>query len=577
MSAETTQPPHRHERSAFVGLVALLLAPIIAHGLWRPLLHVLGSAGDASAITLWSLATGAVIAIVRARRRRHDRRAGLIALAVGCVVAVGASVGASLGLGGALTLLCVAGAIAPLTGWLSARLPAALDGLAGRHRGLTALYVALALMSIVSTARLSVFMGDSARVEHQVLPSEEFLETHSCLTAYMWADALADQGVENLYEARWWSGAHGFPPAPPGSEDPYRPFLLDYYAYPPPFLLVTAPLSPFEGSFPAQRSLWFGLNGLFLAAGLWIVARWVGGPGAHRVLLMAPLFFGSLPVLVTLQIGNFQIAVVVMSVLAMVAFDRERSALGGGVLAFAILSKISPGLFGVVLLSQRRWRSAAWTAGFGALLVALSVLVDGLDPMVSFLTYTLSRLSSGEVFSFMDDTALNVITNMSPFGLPFKLRLLGLEVGDPWVLGRIISRIYTVLLVILAIVALRRRGDRRAQAMTWMSLVVLSALQSPFAPGYTLIGLQWALTLLSVEVRSFRGAVALGVLWLLIVVVAPLGVTAQLVQSVFQSALALGVPVWLVFRAFRSGASPAQGEPMSRGVEGAGSDGDLDA
>jgi hypothetical protein len=127
-----------------------------------------------------------------------------------------------------------------------------------------------------------------------------------------------------------------------------------------------------QGDFPAQRALWFGINGLLLAVGLWILARWLDGdgPGSHRVLLLAPVFLGSLPVLGTLQIGNFQIAVVMLSILAMVAFHQDRNVIGGALLAFAILSKISPGIFGVYLLSQRRFRSAAWTAGFGVFFLA---------------------------------------------------------------------------------------------------------------------------------------------------------------------------------------------------------------
>ena len=301
----------------------------------------------------------------------------------------------------------------------------------------------------------------------------------------------------------------------------------------------------------AQRALWFGLNGLLLAAGLWILARWIDGPNAHRVLLLAPIFFASLPVLVTLQVGNFQVAVVVLSVLAMVAFHKRRDSTGGALLAFTILSKISPGVLGVVLLAQRRWRSAAWSAGFGLIFLALSVLTLGVNPIESFFTFTLPRLGSGEVFGFMDDDPFSVITNMSPFGLPFKLQLMGLDVGDPWVLGRRLGRGYSVVLVVLAILAaVRRPGDRRSQAVTWMSLLVLAALQSPFAPAYTLIALLWALTLLVVEVETVHGGIALMLLWLGLVVVVPWSdLSLFAAHSIVQSVLAVGVPIWLIFRA----------------------------
>lgn len=208
-------------------------------------------------------------------------------------------------------------------------------------------------------------------------------------------------------------------------------------------------------------------------------------------------------------------------------------------------------MLGVVLLAQRRWRSAAWSAGFGVLLLALSVVTLGVEPIASFVTFTLPRLGSGEVFAFMDDDPFSVLTNMSPFGLPFKLQLMGLDVGDPWILARHLGRGYSVVLVVLAVLAaLRSSGERRTQAITWMSLLVLAALQSPFAPGYAVIALLWAITLLAVEVRTFRGGLALVLLWLGLVVVVPwsdLSVFAA--HSIVQSALAVAVPVWLLFRA----------------------------
>ncbi len=313
------------------------------------------------------------------------------------------------------------------------------------------------------------------------------------------------------------------------------------------------PLVLLDGDFMAQRALWFGLNALVLAAALWVVARWLDGPGAHRVLLLSPIFFASLPVLATLQVGNFQVSVAVISVLAMVAFNTGRTATGGALHALTTLSKLSPGLLGVVLLAQRRWGAVVRTAGFALLFIGLSTLILGPNPMRSFLTYALRRIGSGEAFAFLDDAPFSVITNMSPFGLPFKLQLMGLPVSDPWAVARHLGRAYSVALVALAIAAARRRHeDRRDQDLVWMSLLVLAALQSPFAPAYTLSALLWAITLPSVEVRTLRGGVALALLWLGLTVVLPWpDFSLYAAHSVLQSALAIGVPVWLIVRAPR--------------------------
>ena len=112
------------------------------------------------------------------------------------------------------------------------------------------------------------------------------------------------------------------------------------------------------------------------------------------------------------------------------------------------------------------------------------------------------------------ETKSGILTNISPFGIPFKLHFLGLHVGDPWQLGRKVAQVYTLALIVLALTAARRAGDRRDQVVTWMALLALAALQSPFAPAYVTIGLLWATTLLSVEVRSVRGGFSLVLVWL---------------------------------------------------------------
>ncbi len=541
-------PRESLERTAFGALVALLLAPVVAHGAWRPWVHVLGPAGTAMEVTLAALLVSLVIVVAQ---RLLTARAAWSPLISGLIVALALSETWSLGAAGCLSLLGVAGATARILPWLSPRLPTSLDGLFRRQRGLTVLYVLVALGAVVSTARLSVFIGDPTQVEMQMLPGDKFVETHSCLTAYVRAASLAREGAHNLYDDTFWYGSNGLPPLPEGTEPPYPPFSLDNFSYPPPFLLVASLLAPLEGDFFAQRALWFGLNGLLLAVGLWVAARFGDGSDSHRALLLAPLFFGSLPILLTLQIGNFHIAAAVLAIIALVAIERGQTALGGGLLALTILSKISPGVLGIVLLAQRRYRGAAFAAGFGALLLGLSLLCFGVDPLVSFVSYALPRLSSGAAFPFME-TESGIVTNMAPFGIPFKLQLLGVQIADPWALAQTIARVYSVLLVLLALVAARSRASRRDKLVLWLLLLFLAALQSPFSPAYATIGLLWATTFLAIEVRSFVQGLGLVLLWLAILVVAT-GMSAEVkaVQSLGQTALSLGFASWVIVRVAR--------------------------
>lgn len=546
MNDETqTDGFRRWVRPAYGALWAFLLAPVIAQGLWRPLLHYFSPSGNASAVTLCSLAVSAVVVVARELRPKQPL---LHSLAAGGLVAIGAALGLSLGVPGLLTLLVVAIAIALILHRLTAQVPTSLDGMARRHKLLFALYVVLALSAVGKTAELSIFIGDPSRTDLQALPGNAFTETHSCLTAYVRAADLARQGVDNLYDDSHWYGSLGLPPLAAGVENPYRPFGLDNFSYPPAFLLITEPLAPFATDFLAQRALWFGLNGLLLLLGIWLVARFVEGPYAHRVLVLAPLFFGTLPILLTLQIGNFQLATVVIAILAMVALDRGRTKTGGFLLALTILSKVSPGLLGIILLVQRRIRAAFVTAGFGVLLLALTVLRFGTKPVKAFLTYALPRLSSGWAFPHMQ-TKDGILTNMSPFGIPFKLQFLGLDIGDPWHVARRVAQVYTVALVGLAIAAARRKSDRNDRVITWMALLVLAALQSPFAPGYVTFGLLWATTLLSSEVRSAAAGIGLVLLWFLILLVPPGDSPPVLaVLSMVKTAATLSFSVWLIVR-----------------------------
>ncbi len=139
--------------------------PSSPRGLWRPLGHFFGATGNASAVTGAALAIGVAVALLQ--RLRPDR-ALLPSLGLGGLIATAASLATSLGLCGLLTLSGVAVAIASLARWLFPRVPSSLDGLSRRHKALTALYVVAVLASLTSVVRVSVFMGDPARVDMQV-------------------------------------------------------------------------------------------------------------------------------------------------------------------------------------------------------------------------------------------------------------------------------------------------------------------------------------------------------------------------------------------------------------------------
>lgn len=513
----------RPERWLFTALIGLLLSPVVIQGAGRPIASLLGEPWAAATLTPAAMGLTLVAWLVGAAR------AGLHVGVGAAIVGVGVlGLGFGLGVSGVVALALVGAGALALTRGLPDRLPPALDGLVGRRRILALVYAAAALFSVVEVARVSVFMGDPARRDAQLIPGDTFLEHHSCLTAYVRAGELARERVDNLYLHERWPIALMAEERP---ESPFSPFDLDEFFYPPPFLLAAEVLTPLSGDFPAQRAAWFGLNGLLVAFGFWVGARAFGGARWHRPLLVAPLFFASLPMLLIFQIGQAQAAVVILSILAMLAFELRRPALGGFALALTIAAKISPGLFGVVLLVQRRWRDAAWTAAFGALLLLASLAAYGAEPMVSWLTYTLPRLGSGEAFAEIFEHGHSVALNFAPAGVPFKLGLLGVELDDPWALARRVNQVFTLVVVGLAVtVGLRYRAEpgrpRATRAIAWMVLLFFASLRSPFAPTYVAFSLLWAISLLSVEVETWRGGVGLVVLFLLLSIAPPLAPAA---------------------------------------------------
>lgn len=528
----------------------LVLGPVVAHGIWRPLLVALGATGDAGWISIAAL----VVAVAAGLGRwRWPSRAILGWACAGATALVSAVLvgGSGRGIIAALVaLLAVASSASAVLPIMLARVPAELHGIARGRRVATALVVLLMSVTVVQSARLSTFMGDSTRTETAASGLVPQLTHHACSTAYVQAAKLATARVDNLYDADWWPEL-GHTDNGRAQAQAYAPFDLDTFAYPPQFLLLPRLLLVFGDDFAMQRALWFGLNGLWLALGLWVVATWIGevdGRAGARVLLLAPLVWGGVTSLVTLQVGNVHLSVMVAAVVGMIAFERGRPVLGGTLLAFAILAKISPGLLGIVLLMRRRWRDALWTAGASLAWTLLALLVFGLAPFTAFVRYELPRLSSGEALEFFTKSVFDIATNTAPFGAPFKLQALGLPLTDVWATASTTGTIYTLVAVALTLIAARRAGDRRIQAGLWLAVLTLGALRSPFAPGYVGFTAIWLLSLWAAEVHRARGVVLLVVGFLLVGGTPPMPDAPMLIVSLVAQTVLLGLVAWFIVR-----------------------------
>ena len=419
-------------------------------------------------------------------------------------------------------------------------IPARIAEGRAHHRWLFVVWIALSLFASYRLASMSIFMLDAERDEHAVNATfrvasdlESKKPTHNCFTSYMIAAHLATQKVENLYHPGQYYGDRA-------EETPIHrvigdTFTIDRYQYPPPFLVLPRLILATSSSFFQARTYWFVLNVLVFIAAVGALVAWLGGKEFTVYWLAWPLLLVAPAMLWTLQIGNVHFLVVSLSVLALVAFDKKQNWLGGVLLGFAIVSKIFPGVLLAYLLVSRRWRAAVWTIAAIAMFCLATVLLFGLQPFDSFVSFQVPRLMSGKAFSFATKVMGPITSNLSVVGVPYKLERLGLLANtDPATVAGVLAWIYAAILAIVVImVGARQRPQsssnnadgksRLALAQIWLVLLILGQLRSPFVPwGYGNVAILWLLTLavLGGEGRWWRRG-SLGLAWLVFAVKLP--------------------------------------------------------
>jgi alpha-1,2-mannosyltransferase len=376
-------------------------------------------------------------------------------------------------------------------GWrrLAARLPAELDGwFAGRRRR-SAIWLAIAALAIANTARLGLSIADPSQEWASALPLVPESTRHQCFAAYVRAGELAAAGRADL-----WIHADYARPAPgaasPTTIDGLAAYMNDPFEYPPMFVVLPRAAITVTDDYLLLRAAWFGIS----AVGFWLafvaVAAWIGGRAGATALLCAPVLALSFPVTMNLQFGQAHLIVVAAAVAAMLQLARGRRLAGAALLAFAIATKIFPGLLLVHLAVRRRWRDIGATLAALAALTALAVLVVGTGTVSAFVTEQVPRMSSGEAFSHIEDQT----DNHSLYGLAFKLASLGLG-GAGRSLAAALAWAWGAVALVLAALGSRGRPEPARDAVVWLGIVCLATLRSPYAPMYSAVGTLWLLAL----------------------------------------------------------------------------------
>jgi hypothetical protein len=430
----------------------------------------------------------------------------IVAVFVGVVCGVSIFTAAA-GLTGSLpAALAISAAITTAIALGLRRRLAALDEQAA-GRGLLVLSGVASVLAILQLVRLTVFTVAPTRDDFAAVPWSSFSRHHYCATAYFVAGGVARE-VTNVYD----NTLYDHPDSVATAQRKPRTiggFNVDVYEYPPPFLLLPRVLMQVAPDLTRFRMVWFGLSSASLLLAMLITAAALPRAAATRAVLLMPLVWAGLPTIGGLQMGNFQVMTLAISMAGMAMFSRRHDAAGGALLGFAVVGKLFPGMLLLYLAARRAWRPVLATC-IGSLLIVLLALWDmGLAPFAEFVHH-LPRLLGGEAFAAFRNP--RPWPTMSPSRAGVQLRFFGLpDVGFGG--AKLVGWIYTALAVTVTIL-LARRG--RGGPVAWITVLVLATLRSPFLPvTYAAITPLWLLTLLGAEnVVRGRALAWIGLAWL---------------------------------------------------------------
>lgn len=467
--------------------------------------------------------------------------AALLVVLGAFIAAVGA-VAFGVPFGAALVVACLVGFFA--CSRIARRLPPEWDGMRHTHRAWSIAFLLIALVALGRMAGVAWFIADARHAQTAVYSFDHFYTAHSCYSGYWRAAEMVRAGVANLYDTAHYAGHIGR-------------FEVDEFLYLPQFLILPRLGLALGGGFYTVRAAWFALEAALLALATIELCRWIGGGTGRRAALLLAALWLSTPVLATLQIGNFQVAAIAVTVLAMVMFERNRPVLGGALLAIAAV-KLFPALLCVYLVAAKRWRAVAWTIAFSLLYCAAAYAWFGAQPFAAFLHYDLPRLVSGQAWSFVEDPDVSAINDSVP-GLVLKLKSIGVAgMGHP--LEAAAGWIWTIFIVILAVLAGRRswRLSRLERACCWLSLFTFAAFRARFMPDmYGLVAPVLLWTLIAAFTQwTWRNRIWLFLTWLALNAVVPFGgtpltVNGRLLISTASQFFAIGVCLFVFLKYVR--------------------------
>lgn len=447
------------------------------------------------------------------------------------------------------------------SGWLCARLPALALAPA-----LKALWVGGMLITLVQTGRLGAYLGDPGSTWGAVVPNEEMVVRHSCLTSYVHACTLVERG-QDPYDPVYDPEDLDLDAPLPATAAEVAPFTLDMFGYTPVYLVLIRALRVIAPDFLALRALFPFWSLLAWSGVLWSTARHLGGATERRILWLAPLTLSTVPMYISLQFGNASILLAAVCVGAWLAMQRGRGGTAGALIAFATLTRYMPALLALIVTLRRRWRVVLGGMVGTVVMVAAPLLVFGPTPWSFFVHTLLPNMASSQVMRFLDDGPRQIAINSAPFSLPFKLSALGVgEAG--WAVAKRVNQGFTLLLLGLTVWTALVPATDRHDLLRWASIAMLGSVATSFAGPHVHVSTVFVLLLLAGELRGWRAWCGYAALWMILVVFPlPMPTTALLLGGLLQTLVLVGLFTWLIVRSPRPDVGSGRAVPL-RGATG---------
>ena len=221
----------------------------------------------------------------------------------------------------------------------------------------------------------------------------------------------------NYYLRAYQAAAHG--------ADPYQDRSIGTgFLYPPPALLLVGAFALIPGAI-LRAAAYIGVNLLLLGTTLRGVARYYH-LSFRRVwwwFLLALLFA---PLLELLYIGQINL-ITAFGIFLLFCYEERLPTIAGFGLSLAICLKVTPLIFVVYLLLQRRWAALGWTLAFLCVESIIAALLFGWQPLVTYISVFIGLLGvivPGDGNSQALGSLLNYHGWIAPASIPLAQHIL---------------------------------------------------------------------------------------------------------------------------------------------------------